>query len=154
VHFAEDIEFAERQAKQKAAGAGKPKGEEPWEKHQRLEREAKARFQPAIPAIRAAIATAIAAASTKVDGPLDKLVARGRAWPKAKDGLGRGTTPEDLMRYLAWREVDGNQWNAHVELPRIGKALGVDVAKLVKAAQPVKAKKKPAAKKAKGGKRA
>lgn len=153
VHFVEDIAFAERQAKQKAAGAGKPKGEDPWEKRQRLEREAKARFQPALPAVRAAIATAIAAASTKVDGPLDKLVARGRAWPKAKDGIGRGTTPEDLMRHLAWREVDGNQWNAHEELPRIGKSLGVDVAKLVKAAQPA-AKKKPSAKKAKGGKRA
>lgn len=154
-HFAKEIDWAERQAKAKAsakADADKPKGEDPWEKRRRLEMEAKARFKPAIPAVQAAIATAIATASTKVGGPLDKLISRGRPWPKenAKGGVGRGTTPEDLMRCLAWREVDGNQWNAHVELPRIGKLLGVNVAAIVKAHTKTAAKKTPAAKKAKG----
>lgn len=148
-HFGEEIDYAERLAKAKAAAPDKPKGEEPWVKRQRLEREAKARFKPAIPAIRQAIARAIAAAPTKLGGPLDKLVQRGRQWQKpTKDGIGRGTTPEDLMRYLAWREVEGNQWAAHTELPRIGKLLGVNVAAIVKAHTKTATKKKPAAKKA------
>lgn len=140
-HFGDEIRSAEERAAFKRANAA-PAGsahEEPWRKQERLEREKKARFAVAQPAVLRALAASLATASTKVGGPLDTLIARERPWPKGAEGITRGTTPEDLMRFLAWREFTTNMYNAYEQLPKVGKLLGVDVAGIVKAAQPKRA---------------
>lgn len=160
-HFGQEIRDAELRAAQATSRATSGRATEPakeskWEKEARLEREAKARFVKAQPAVLAAIAKAIGTASTKLGGPLDVIVSHGVAWPKAKDGphVPRGTTPEDLMRHLAWRELTRNLYNAHKDLSAAGKQLGVDVAKIVKDAQPKPAAKGKAAAKGKPAKKA
>lgn len=150
-HFGEEIRDAEARAAHKRVDptATTPKVEDPWEKRKRLERAAKARFKVAEPAVLEALAQAVATASTTLGGPLDQMIARDRPWPKGKGGVARGTTPEELMRFLAWQTFAQNLYNAHEELSRVGKLLGVNVAAIVTAAQPTpekKAKPTPAAK--------
>lgn len=73
---------------------------------------------------------------------------------ETKQLMPRGKTVDDLVRHLAFDVItDRLGWQAHTALPKIGKQLGVDVAKIVKAhtAAPASA---TAAKPAKGKGRA
>jgi ParB family chromosome partitioning protein len=143
VHWASEVREKAKRAKERDAGTGKATKEPPapreqsWEREQRLREEARARFKPIMPKVYDALVAAVKTASTKAGGPLDQLIFRDSEKPRAKDAVPRGKSPEDLMRHLAYREIDRQgDWHAHETLPQLGKILGVDVAAIVKAHSP------------------
>ena len=133
--------------------------EDPYEKHRRLRDEAISRVRAAIPAITSALLAAVRKASTKAAGPLGQLVLQlyTQRSARARKVVPVGTTADDLLRHLAWCEISNDldeQYDWLTSLPKIAKRFGVDVAKLVKAAQPAtdtSAKKTSAAPAAKKG---
>lgn len=151
----------ERESESSGASSGKksaaPK-ESWWERDERLRNEKRAKMEPVLPAIRAALLAAVQKASTKPTGVLGTLVLQDvRIEPEAKREMPVGKTADDFIRHLAWAHVSRSvlseyQWDR--ALPKVGKALGVDVKALIKAAQPktekvTKATKAPAKKAAK-----
>lgn len=137
VHWAAE-QKAKAATSQKSGADGTPAKapkEEPWQRAQRLEEEARERFKPAVPAVLEALAAAMKKASLKAGGPVDQLLLRAaQVSDQAKKLMPRGKTAEDLVRHLAFDVVTASLgWNAHTALPKFGKQLGVDVAKIVKA---------------------
>ncbi|MHB1297324.1 MAG: ParB/RepB/Spo0J family partition protein [Gemmatimonadaceae bacterium] len=151
-HWGAEIRAAEAAAKQREQAEANGEQslaprEDSWERQQRLQKEEMDRIRPAISAIEEAFLVVVKKASVKGSGPLAQLIL-GDAYvsPAAKKVMPVGTTADDLVRHLAWSRVHGvlgSQYQWATNLPRVGKVLGVDVKKLIAAAQP---KPEPAAK--------
>lgn len=141
-HWGAEIRARKKAAKARAASGATEESraaarqETPWERDERLRNQARERFRPALPAITEAFAAAIAKAKatpTSVIGQL--LPTSSSASRPILARVPRGKTAEDLLRHLAWVEVAealGNEYAWDRRLPKLGKTLGVDVAKLVK----------------------
>jgi ParB/RepB/Spo0J family partition protein len=152
VHWAAEQKTAK---KVKAAGAKATTGEDRWAreeaqraKHRAAEDAKRQRWAKARPAVMKAIDAKLRAASAKPGGALAKLVMsevlRGRP---PKGCLPPGRTAEDFVRYLASASLHSTAggYFGHDNIPRRAKALGVDVAKIIKEVAPEpKAEKKTA----------
>jgi ParB/RepB/Spo0J family partition protein len=109
-------------------------------------RKAKAAaWEKVIPAVLDAFAAAVAKAPTKATGLLAKTIMDhiyiGRQANAAGKVIPLGATAEDFMRNVAFQLLAAkiaDVWNADREVPKLGKAFGIDVAKIMKAATPAK----------------
>jgi len=134
----------ERMKRQEAAAAAE---------RARAEAE-RARITKALPALRAAVVQRIKEAPATVSGPLGKILL-GTRHARAKDVIPPGTTAEDLVRHLAYAEAVSylyDAWAVQHHFAAIGKALDIDLKKVVDAASPLQTSapaktKKKAAKK-------
>lgn len=147
VHWGKEIK--ERESAEKKKATGKPKAEERWEKEQR-EREAEqakrkermAAFARSADKITAELADRVKKAPAKagsflVDGILLPQIFHGQP-KKAAALVPPGKTPEDALRFLAFAIIHSaidRAWDAFEVVPKIAKALGVDVAKIIAATE-------------------
>ncbi len=172
VHWGERIKAHAKAAKEKesgkgATGAGTPagvsSGEAPWEKRQRLSREAGERLAPLIPELRKLLEAKVRKASVTalVDYILEEndgeLVIRpenlkNKTFP-------RGKSAEDFLRCAVWATIEwglADQYDVAETLRGLAKAFGLDLKKLEREHAPAPAKAAPKAKPAatkKGAKR-
>ncbi len=156
VHFPQ-----EARKKKSAATSGSSQKREAAERAERAreeaarakqEREAKA-YRDATPALLKAVADKIKSLSATTTGPLGKLLLKGVS-TKGGNLVALGKSAEDLVRYLAFREMarlSGDNWWAREFLASCA-TLGIDTKKIIAAAaEPEKATapaktKKPAKK--------
>lgn len=149
VHWASEQREKAKRAKANAAGGSEKEKYERQEAKRRAEEERKkaerARWEKAVPAVLAAFAEQVKITPAGATGPLGQyLIAEllegryGRSKPKSEP-VPPGTTAEDLVRHLAYSKLEGNShyYGAEESFPKIGKALGIDVAAIVEAAAPV-----------------
>ncbi len=129
----EGMSDAERQRKERAA-------REAQEAKQKAEKE---RWERAVPAIAQALAAAVKKAPAKATGLLADLILDSMGDSYLEKGadkyLARGTSAEDLIRYIAFNVVYGqidNQWDRENFL-KTAKALGVDAQKILDQVAPV-----------------
>lgn len=151
VHYGKEIRARKKAEKERAAlgsaepGAAAPKKPVPekdkWKVQQERDEAERARYKKALPEIRTAILEAVAGASADAKGPLaDLLVSAITYGGDPVKGLPpRGTTAEDLVRYLAASDLiacAAESWSAMRELPGRLKPLGLDLKKIVDKAAP------------------
>jgi ParB family chromosome partitioning protein len=144
---------------EKKATAGKKAPKDDWQERQRRQNEecAKraekekaegARWEKARPAILEALVVKIKAAPTGARSQLADIIVRAvsRSSVNAQLAIGRGTTAEDLVRHAAFLvlvQVLRDRWQGPREFPKLAKAFGVDVAKILDQAAPEEKVKKP-----------
>lgn len=148
----------ERAKRQKSAAVHGSTGEERFaaEQKRRKEREAqeeieRGRRRKASPKILDAVEEKILKAPVSSSGPLADLVvsAVARHGGKLSERIPRGKTAEDLVRHLAFNIVsqsarDVYEW-AWADFSRRARAVGVDVARILKEVAPVQTSAKPEA---------
>lgn len=133
VHWGAEIKAREKRAKADASReAQQKKQQEEYEREQRK----RAEWTKLSPAIMTVVESKLKTISTKATGPLaDLLIKPLSGWGRAKTSLKRGTTADDLIRYLAALAI-GNQvreWNAYETFPKVAKALGIDLSSVLPA---------------------
>lgn len=169
VHFGDEIREKAKAVKAaaKAGKAGKGSAKTPsapreqaWEREQRLRDAKRDAFRPAFLAVREALVAKLKALPFKMGGPLVQLAEKElRVSGEARKALGKLKSAEDLIRAVAISQVlDVRDHWAYDELPKVGKSIGVDVAKLVASATKAAADKTAPSKgtpatQVKGGKR-
>lgn len=151
VHYGKEIRARKKAEKERVAlgsaepGAAAPKKPAPekdkWKVQQERDEAERARYKKALPEIRTAILEAVAGASADAKGPLADLLidSLSQYGGPPKELPPRGTTAEDLVRYLAaidLMEAARDEWSAMRELPGRLKPLGVDLKKIVDKAAP------------------
>lgn len=134
-----------------SAGGGSRAAEVAREKRERerVEREqaerkhAEKRWTRALPALRAAAATRIAALPTTAAGPLARLIFDRYGRENGKPLIPLGETTDDLVRHLAGCAVGVrlSPWSPPDHFAATARVLGLDVAKLLNAADPAGAAK-------------
>lgn len=152
---------ADQRAKKKRAGSGSTAAKE----RARLKREqekrnaeqakrdaAREQWKKAVPAILDAAAGKVRTSSTASTGRLGDLIIRAlQCWSAAEASrlIPRGRSVDDLVRHAAFlfiTEIVTDPWEGPREFPKIAKALGVDLKKILDATAPAaKAKKGDAA---------
>lgn len=152
VHWADEIKAKAKRAKdaEKAAQSGgapkaaKPK-EDPWDRQQRLQREAHARFVPVQGIVLQALAACIKKASVKPGSMIEQMVVDelqidGAASKKAL--VPRGKTSDDLLRHYAFVEIQSRAESPFNfdRFKKMAKALGLDVDKAIKSHEALQAK--------------
>jgi len=157
IHWAERIKELEARAKEAKAGPAAKKAapaekEPAWKREQRkYEEERKQRdaeferWKRAAPALLTSIAAAVKKAPAGAKGKLaDLLIGHAldrddRRLKTAAEYLPRGTSPEDLVRHLAFVVLAGQagDYYSPKEFPKLARTvLGIDVAKVVDQAAP------------------
>ncbi len=155
VHWAkEQRERKQRQAQLAKGGAPAQRARQSQDEQNRKYREEQARkeeerkrWEKARPAILAAVAAAVKKAPARAKGALADLVLRGleNYQARSKDVeklVPRGSTAEDLVRHAAFivvaSQYEPRGWRAAEEVPKIARAFGVDVRKILDQAAPEK----------------
>jgi ParB/RepB/Spo0J family partition protein len=147
VHWAEEIREKAARAKgggsKASADAREKKRHDSYEAQRRREEAQRWAWKKAAPAILEALAGKLKTASVKPGSPVARLLLDVTASEvsvkerKVLDGLlPLGKKPEDLLRRMALNELAGNvfdAWYGPRDIPKLAKALGVDVAKILKA---------------------
>jgi ParB/RepB/Spo0J family partition protein len=164
VHWKAWQDARQRNAKDRASGrsdradARQAKADESWKAREAKEAAERKRWEKAAPEIRKAIEAKIAGMEVTSRGPIAARVVQAVAAYGRKPVTGK--TLADLVRALAVdliRRDLSNSWRAAAEWPKVGKAFGVDVKKIVEEASPpepkVPAKTKSTPKAKKGKKR-
>ncbi len=141
VHWGAEIKAREKRAKatpeeraqvDASREAQQKKQQEDYEREQRK----RAEWTKLLPAIMTVVEFKLKTISTKATGPLaDLLIEPLSGWGRAKTSLKRGTTADDLIRYLAALAI-GNQvrqWDAYEKFPKVAKALGIDLSSVLPA---------------------
>lgn len=147
VHWGDEIKRKAAQAKGGADGAKAREAQrEEHERHEaqvRAEKEARERWEKALPAIRAALLELVNASSAAPGGILAPIVIKacrtfGHTEPK---DVPAANSVEGVIRLCAflrlWREV--GEWNAHKDFPKRAKALGIDLKRILDEAAPLQA---------------
>lgn len=151
VHWKKERAEAARRAKQREKGGSssrttEPK-EQPWQREQRLRQAEQARYKIAAPAIFKALASAIEKASLEKVGRavVDHCSDEHGRLVKPSDYLPLGKTADSILRHALFCILVGEApaYDVDQDLPRIGKAWGVDVAAILDREAP---KPKPAKK--------
>lgn len=156
VHWAKELREAKARAKTGAKHGQDSDAFRAAEARQHAESERReierARWKKAAPALRAA---AIEAVKTAKVSALGTLLLDGMHVTPVKGSV-RGTSADDLVRYLATGILAGrlNEWSAEHNGPRIAKALGIDLKKLLDDAAPAPKAEAAAAPKPKPTKKA
>lgn len=144
-HWKKEIDAKGRVAKQNGKGGadGKPTGKAPYEIEEEKRKAKAAAWEKVAPAVLEAFAAAVKKAPTKSTGLLAKIIMDkiylSRGGTSANALIPLGETADDFMRHVALQILSGavlDPWNGHREAPSLGKAFGIDVAKIVKAATP------------------
>lgn len=144
VHWGDKIRAKEKAAQAPAAEAtpAKARGEEPWQKQERLRKEALDRLTPALPAIAKAFAAVVATAPAHGQSKMAALLLQewefGSGTPHA-ELVKKGKSAEDFVRWCAWQIIAGelsSGYHVVAALETYSKMFGVDTKALVKAAQP------------------
>lgn len=159
VHYGREIR--DRAKREKAAAGGNPakpskidRREAQREAEEAQREEERQRWAKASPALSQAIADRVKTMSTKADGFLaDLLIDRikGLSWShrnKSANEVPRGTTAEDAIRHMAFillRDEANNEYHGPRDFPKRAKALGIDLAKILKAHAHAQAPAAPAA---------
>lgn len=145
VHWKEEIQASAQRAKRMATGDGNAqeryRKEEERRKAEEAKREAERQaWKKAIPAMVEAVAAAVRKAPTKASGLLAKIVLdecqdrySKKDVEKVSSFIPLGTTADDLIRHAAWSVIfqQAYEWDAPTEFPKIAKAFGIDVSKLL-----------------------
>lgn len=145
-HWGAEKREREKRAKQFAKGGGSAAPKDRYEREQ-AKREAErkraeaehARWVKATPAILGALAAAVKKAPTKAGGLLASIVVEQCAESGynrkkyAADYVPRGHTAEDVVRHAAFAVLSSwlQEWDAHDDFPKLAKAFGLDVRKIV-----------------------
>lgn len=164
VHWSDWMKERARRQKEEASYARKADrtGAAPETDHyaaqERREKAEAARWTKAAPAMHKAILEAVKKASASATGPLASVILEALALDRPSKDLSLGRSAEDLVRYAAFNLADGSldvtdyPYGSEQAL-RTGKALGVDLKKILDQAAPIaksEPKKAPAPKKTKG----
>lgn len=152
VHYAKEIRERKRREKAAAAGGATARSKAAEEASRRAERErqeqarqeaVRQHWKRATPAILDALAAKIKTAPTKASGFLAQTIVKeiqGRSWTRSTDArVPVGTTADDVVRhaaYLILKARASNEYWAPQQFPKIVKALGIDLGKILKAAEP------------------
>lgn len=150
VHYAAEIKETEKRVK--AAASGTPEKdtavdrrnleEQKW-RHQKEQQAAdRQRWEQALPAILEAMAGAVKKAPTKAGGLLGKIILEALTPYSPGKGstlVAAGTTADDLIRRAAYLVLysEASNYNALQDFPKLAKAFGVDVKKILDQAAPL-----------------
>lgn len=150
VHWGKEIRAREKRLKDLEKGntakvakvdqkaeAQRKKQEDGYER----ERRNRAAWEKVAPAVQEAMEKKLGTVSTKATGPLGDLLVKALSnWGRARTGLSRGKTADDLVRYLAGMVIsaDITEFDAYQEFPKFAKHLGVDLSKILKAGTELK----------------
>jgi ParB/RepB/Spo0J family partition protein len=119
-----------------------------YEEQRRKDEAERARWKKAAPAILNAVAARVMELKADATGLLAQmLIDDVRSADRAPQLVARGKTSEDLVRHLAFLLLADealDDWRGPREFPRRAKALGVDVKKILAAADKPVDEKKPA----------
>lgn len=109
--------------------------QESFEKERKREEGERDRWLKARPQILKALAEKLATAPAHPKSELGRLlIERARGYAKPVDGLERGKTPEDLVRYCGYQTIATmlmDKWRAPREGPKRLRAFGIDVKKIL-----------------------
>jgi len=152
-HWSKEMAAKARAAKQREKGGAKPAkpaGKPSWQIEEEKRKAKAAAWEKVVPAVLDAFAAAVAKAPTKATGLLARIILDklyiGRGAKDADKLIPLGATAEDFVRHVALQILSSDihdTWSGPANVPKLGKAFGIDVAAIVKAATP----KVPAAKK-------
>jgi len=146
VHFSKEIAERTRVAKHKKTGSGKqakPAGKPSWQIEEEKRKAKAAAWEKVVPAVLEAFAEAVKKAPTKATGLLAKIILDriyvNRGTKAANALIPLGTSAEDFVRHAALAILADklcDSWNAHETAGKLGKAFGIDVPAIIKAATP------------------
>jgi len=153
-HWSKEINARKRAATQREKGgaSSKPARKPSWQIEEERRKAKAERWEKLIPVVMEAFCSAVVDASTAATGPLagiimERLYIR-HGEKTADEMMPLGTTAEDLVRHVAFQILSDqihDQWNAERELPKIAKAFGIDLKKVISANEkPAPAKKRKA----------
>lgn len=142
VHWKDEAKAAQAKEKggvespaAKAAEAKAAKARQKERERQERTEQRRKHWTTMLPKIEAAVLAQVQAMPVSATGPLaDILVKAVSRWDRSKLSFPRGTSAEDLVRYLAAKALAGDMrnWDASDTFPAVAKALGVDLSPFVK----------------------
>ncbi len=164
VHWGQEIRAAAKREKEAlksgVSGEERRRREQEREKAEQARKELeRERWDRAVPAMLKAVADQIKKAPTKATGRLGdilvKNITRHLGLGKTLELVPRGKSADDLIRHLAFALVAGeaSRYWAHEHFPKLAKAFGVDVKKIVDEVAPIEKPKADDADKKNGKKK-